>query len=334
MAEKKANDSTSASPPPKEVSYKLARNLAAGTMCGCFVVMTFNPLDCLRIRWQVEKTHHGVSLWEFSQKIIKKEGLWGGLWRPGLYANGAAASISVGTRMGIYPFLRDGIIKKLEHQTKHPGVMFIAGLLPGMFGYWVSTPLWQIKTRLQAETGLLVNGTYTTGACKGQKPTMIGLFDGLSRVYQQDGFLALYRGALPLMLRGGMMSSGQAQLKGMSSNLMMFLGYDFTKTNAKSYGLLRDGPLLHVLASCTAAFLSTTFAAPFDIILTRMQAAPALGIKYSGPIHCVQSMIKEEGVAVFYRGWTVFFTRVAPVFTVLMPLYEQVRCLFGLGYLD
>jgi hypothetical protein len=124
------------------------------------------------------------------------------------------------------------------------------------------------------------------------------------------------------MLRGGMMSSGQ------------FLGYDFTKTRAKSSGVMRDGPVLHVLASTVAAFLSTTFAAPFDIILTRMQSAPTLGRHYDGFFHCVRVMAKEEGALVFYRGWTVFFSRVAPVFTCLMPFYEQVRLAMGLGYLN
>mmetsp|Transcript_15191 Transcript_15191/g.22995 ORF Transcript_15191/g.22995 Transcript_15191/m.22995 type:complete len:308 (-) Transcript_15191:158-1081(-) len=302
-------------------SKDFLKNLFAGTLCGSTVVMSFNPLDCLRIRWQVSKAKD-MSMIAFSSKIIKEEGFIRGLAAPGLKANGFAASVSVGSRMGIYPFLRDGIIKKLEHKEKHPGVMFLAGLMPGMFGYWVSTPLWQIKTRLQAETGLISNGIYTTGACKGSKPVITGLFQGLSHVWRVEGFPQLYRGALALMLRGGGMSSGQ------------FLGYDFTKTKMKSLGILRDGPILHVIASTVGAFLATTFSAPFDIVFTRMQAAPSMGIKYNGPLHCATSMIRQEGFMVMYRGWTVFFSRVAPVFTTLMPFYEQVRRMLGLGYMN
>eukprot|EP00954_Amorphochlora_amoebiformis_P025402 1372665-Amorphochlora_amoeboformis.AAC.1 len=37
------------------------------------------------------------------------------------------------------------------------------------------------------------------------------------------------------------------------------------------------------------------------------------------------SQARSEGLTVFYRGWSVFFSRVAPVFTCLMPFYEQVN---------
>ncbi|GAB5367323.1 hypothetical protein AAMO2058_001220500 [Amorphochlora amoebiformis] len=306
-----------------EVSFPFARNLAAGTFCGSIVVMTFNPLDCLRIRWQVTNQRQYKSITHFSHTILQKEGLIQGLWKPGLIVNGLAASVSVGTRMGIYPFLRDGMIAKLQHQTKHPGVMWFAGLLPGMFGYWVSTPLWQIKTRIQAEAGIVDSlGVLTTGIRKGHPPTIRSLSHGLVTIYNTQGLGGLYRGAVPLMIRGGMMSSGQ------------FLGYDFTKTQMKGHGWMKDGPMLHALASTTAAFLSTTFAAPFDIIMTRYQAAPTLGIHYKSVLHCAATMARSEGLTVFYRGWSVFFSRVAPVFTCLMPFYEQVRVVLGLGYLN
>mmetsp|Transcript_2540 Transcript_2540/g.4966 ORF Transcript_2540/g.4966 Transcript_2540/m.4966 type:complete len:307 (-) Transcript_2540:105-1025(-) len=303
-------------------SSDFARNLAAGTLSGCSVVMTFNPLDCLRIRWQVSKHSQADSLWSFSRQIIKTEGFWGGLWRPGLLSNGASASVSVGTRLGSYELIRDSIISQMGHQGKHPTVMWFSGLIPGLVGYWVSTPLWQVKTRIQAEAGVLKDGIYVTGARAGKPPEMTNLIEGLAFIIKNEGFVKLYRGATALMFRGGMMSSGQ------------FLGYDWTKTNAKAAGLLQEGPVLHVLASTVAAFLSTTFAAPFDIVFTRMQAAPTLGIHYDGVLDCARAMVREEGVMVFYRGWTVFFSRVAPVFTVMMPLWEQTRRLFGLNYMN
>jgi hypothetical protein len=41
-----------------------------------------------------------------------------------------------------------------------------------------------------------------------------------------------------------------------------FLGYDGTKTLLKKNGI-SDSPALHVAASVVAAFLATTFSAPF-----------------------------------------------------------------------
>jgi dicarboxylate transporter 10 len=91
---------------------------------------------------------------------------------------------------------------------------------------------------------------------------------------------------------------------------------------------------LHVGASIAAAFFSCTFSAPADIVMTRYQAAEVMGRSYAGPVDCVKTLVREEGMAVFFRGWSPFFVRVVPLFTINLPLYEQIRRLFGIGYLD
>ena len=112
------------------------------------------------------------------------------------------------------------------------------------------------------------------------------------------------------------------------------LGYDGSKTFAKSRGLLEDGPLLHVLSSVIAAFGATSLSAPADILLTRYQSAPMLGLKYTGLIDCARAMVREDGRGVFFRGWPLYFSRLAPVFLIYHPLYEQFRVVCRMGYLD
>lgn len=104
------------------------------------------------------------------------------------------------------------------------------------------------------------------------------------------GIAGLWRGACPLVFRGALLASGQ------------MLGYDGCKTYCKRAGLLEDGPVLHVGASVAAAFLSCTFSAPADIVMTRYQAAQIIGRAYTGPIDCVKTMVREEGLRVFFRG--------------------------------
>jgi hypothetical protein len=228
---------------------------------------------------------------------------------------------SVGIRTGSYSFVRDGILSATGGQ-KQPWLMALSGAAPGSFGYLISTPFWQIKAISQAETGLLdAKGAFSTGNRVGQLPQYTGLVSTFGRIRQTEGMRGLYRGALPLTLRGGMLSAGQ------------FLGYDGTKTFLKKQGY-SDSPLLHVTASIVAAFLATTFSAPFDLVLTRYQTGPTMGKHYSGPVACARELVREEGITVLYRGWSVFFGRVAPVFTLMMPLFEQVRYAFGLGYMD
>ena len=117
-----------------------------------------------------------------------------------------------------------------------------------------------------------------------------------------------------------------------------------------------DGPLLHVLSSIAAAFFSCTFSAPADIVMTRYRALPSthsarlsvsltgralsteaaqvIGRAYDGPVDCVKTMVREEGVGVFFRGWSPFFVRVVPLFVINLPLYEQIRRVLGIGYLN
>ena len=45
-------------------------------------------------------------------------------------------------------------------------------------------------------------------------------------------------------------------------------------------------------------------------------------------------LVRDQGPRVLFQGWTSFFGRVAPLFAFNMPLYEGVRTLMGIGYMD
>ncbi|KNC50658.1 uncoupling protein 2 [Thecamonas trahens ATCC 50062] len=317
----------------------------------------FNPLDTLRIRWQVSppgqastsssSTKGGEAvraamgrmgeggkpsnIVAFARQVIRTEGLWRGLWKPGMLANSASIACSSGLRMGFYPLLRDWLDMQFSAgeadseahaASKSPAAMALASFAAGGLGYWVSTPTYQVKVRLQAEAGKVVDGVLTTGARAGSPPRYRGLFHALYTIARDEGPTALYRGAGALLIRGALITTGQ------------LTAYDLTKTRAKAAGLLGDGPVLHVVASIVAAFFMTTLSAPADILMTRYQTAPQMGKSYRGLIHCASCMIRDEGPMVFYRGWTAFFVRLAPLNLVLFPLYEQLRRLFGLEYMD
>ena len=102
-----------------------------------------------------------------------------------------------------------------------------------------------------------------------------------------------------------------------------------------AFAILDDGPALHVVASVAAAFWSSTLSVPADVLMTRYQtAAQQRGIAYRGIGHCAASIASTEGPRVFFRGWTPLFCRLAPLYCVFLPMYEQARRLFGLGYLQ
>ena len=129
-----------------------------------------------------------------------------------------------------------------------------------------------------------------------------------------------------MVVRGAALSAGQ------------FLGYDgakkFFRNNneqrkrgeATLFAIsLEEGPLLHFVSSLSAAFFATTFCLPFDLILNRYANAKLVGKEYRNLLDCAVQNVRSDGVNVLFRGWTYMFVRVASIFCVYMPAYEQVR---------
>mmetsp|Transcript_4243 Transcript_4243/g.12054 ORF Transcript_4243/g.12054 Transcript_4243/m.12054 type:complete len:294 (+) Transcript_4243:69-950(+) len=286
---------------------ELLRNSVCASVAAAATAGLFNPLDTLRVRWQLspvlvaQPLAAGASLPAFARGIVAAEGLVGGLWRPGFVATMSAMATSGGIRMGCYPHLRDWAG---GGAAKTPGLMFGTGLVAGAAGYWVSCPLFQAKTRLQA----LGTSTGTTRE--------------LLALWREGGARGLFRGAGPLVARGALLGAGQS------------LGYDGTKTALSQRSrIMRDGPALHALASVAAALLGTVLAAPADYVMTRYQAAAQAGRPFAGPASCLLAVLREDGAPALFRGWSPFFLRMAPAFVMFHPMYEQLRLLAGLSYM-
>lgn len=248
-----------------------------------------------------------TSMFTFAQQIVNVEGVFSGLWRPGGVASMLAMGCSAFVRMGTYPYIRDWLVGKHE---KTPAIMFGTGFAAGGVGYFIACPLFQAKTRSQAVTVM------------SSPKKVFGVAHHLSTVWHEGGLPACYRGASPLVARGALFMAGQA------------LGYDGTKTLlAQRNSVLKDGPVLHVLASATAALFAATFSAPADYIMTRYQTASQMKVAWSSPGACLMEVVKNEGPFVLYRGWLPYFGRIFPVFLTMLPLMEQLRYTAGLGYM-
>ena len=291
--------------------YDVAAGLGAAGFAGGLSVAIMNPLDTLKVRYQVA-TEPGA-MRAFAGQILRREGLWRGLWLPGVNANFWGIGVSSVGRVGCYPYVRDGLLKAVGLE-KNAGVMFVAGLLAGAVGYLVSSPVYQVKTLAQAEAGLLENGVFTTGASSGKAPRYASLVQGLATL-KRDGHL--WRGAGALVVRGALLSAG------------MQVGYDGFKTWAKRRGVLDDGPVLHGLAACAGGVGAGICATPADVVMTRYQASST----YGSAVGAAADILRTDGVLAFYRGFTPFVVRLGPVFLISLPLTEQIRRLAGLGYL-
>lgn len=315
----------------RKSQQELAANVTASFCTGVTIISFTNPTDTLKCRWQVVGKSTQQSFLAYARTILAEEGLWAGLWRPGLHPNQLAMGCAIGGRNGFYPIVRDtlGYLTPGESGKVGPTGMFAAGLLAGMCGYAVASPLLQIKTQIQAEAGRVgAEGLYETGVRAGSAPSYRSSFHAVQSIMASGGVRALWRGASVIIGRGATVSASQ------------LMAYDGTKTEAKKRGLLGDGPFLHVFASLNAALFCTTMSMPLDVVLTVYQSAHSLGgerlEKYgrNGPLACAGVMLRESGPTVFMRGWTAAFMRLAPTCVASFWLYEQLRRLVGIGFLD
>ena len=294
---------------------ELFRNFAASATTGAITMAATNPLDCLKARWQVSPA---ASMWSLASKIVAEEGIVRGLWSPALALNCIACTCSMGFRVGLYPVIRDSLPGE-----KTAAQMLAAGSLSGCCGYFLASPLFMVKTQIQAEAGRVAGGLLVSGAKAGAKPSYRSGLHGLRSVLQLSGVRGLWNGAATFTMRGATLSSTQ------------LMGYDLTKTTFLGRGWLEDGPVLHVTASLVASLLVCTCVMPLDVTLTRFQTGKiGIGRVYASPWQCASAMLHNEGAAVFMRGWTAMFARMGPSSVATFYLYEQIRILMGLTYLD
>lgn len=290
---------------------ELARNIIAAASTTAFCVSLLNPLDVLRIKWQTRPPANGSppgesSLWRFAAKITREGGgIINALYRPGLGVNAASVACSSGLRLGLYPVTKDSLSFLLGHDEAldtRPQIMLASGFLSGALGFFLATPLFTAKIQAQS---------YQAGAGKAGRDYLTALI--------RSGHP--FKGASILVARGALFSAGFSA------------GYDGTKSQFRQRGFT-ESPWIHAGASIVAAFFATAVAAPFDSILTRYQSMRIAPNSSSiSPLTCATNMFREGGIRVFFKGWTLFFSRVAPLFLIQLPLYEQTRKLLGMDFM-
>ena len=302
-----------------EDALKVVMNLLASGVSGGIGAALTNPVEVLKVRYQVSLGSGSMS--SFACEIVQAEGFWRGFCTPGCSANAWFIGISSVGRVGLYPSIRDSIVAARGGDVAAPtGTdMFAGGLVAGAIGYGAATPVFAQKTVQQAEAGLCdaATGLLTTGARAGSAPTTPGGWpSGVARVVRDGGVAGAFKGASPLIVRGALISAGN----------MLF--YDYFKRAVKDTPL-PDGPVTHVLASIAGAVGSTVCGTPADVITTRYMAARG---EYTSPVNCATTIVRQEGALALYRGALPLFGKLAPLYLLSLPLYEQIRGVMGLGY--
>jgi solute carrier family 25 citrate transporter 1 len=157
----------------------------------------------------------------------------------------------------------------------------LGGMMGGIAEAVCLHPLDTIKTRLQ------LSGQKVKAGNKSAPTQYSGFVDCATKTFRNEGPLALYKGvtvsATSLVCKYFLRFYTNFQL------LALITGGNRAPTNAENV-------VAGISAGTIEALIIVT---PFEVVKTRLQGSMN---KYSGPIHCLTTIIKREGVSGLWKG--------------------------------
>jgi len=160
-------------------------------------------------------------------QIAREEGIICGLLTPGLSASVTRSLLYGAYRVGLYPTVRDSVGRSMgnTHTSNASSLIqqrILSGMITGGLGSMISCPLDVIRTRMQADAGLIVAKAqsctnplipqqyYATGLRKGQAVRYTGMFSAFITIWKEEGLVnGLYRGASVTIARACVLNGSQ-----------------------------------------------------------------------------------------------------------------------------
>ncbi|KAG2486912.1 hypothetical protein HYH03_014411 [Edaphochlamys debaryana] len=268
-----------------------------------------NPLDVIKTRLQLHRrsTVPGVrppGLVRTGVMLVREEGVLG-LWK-GLTPALARGFVYGGMRLGLYAPTRD-LLETLASATSDGatgglaavGLKVAAGTLSGALAAGLTSPTELVKTRLQAKD------------CSAKGPVEVAL-----QVVKADGPLGLWRGAVPSMVRAGLLTASQVAT------------YDTVKREVLMLSGWGDCLATHLTSSLISGVVVTTATNPADVIKTKMFVGGASSGR--SIVQVAGDIVREDGAMGFLKGWSANYARLGPQTVIIFVISEALRSAMGL----
>jgi solute carrier family 25 oxoglutarate transporter 11 len=153
------------------------------------------------------------------------------------------------TRLGIYFSLSDYLKYTVNGGANMTAWQKIySSLIAGGIGSMVVTPADLVLIRMQSDATLPLE----------QRRNYKNVFDAFSRIVREEGFLSLWKGCTPTVVRA------------MSLNLGMFVSYDESKERLEKILGKEQANTIWILSSFMSGGIAATMSLPFDNVKTKM----------------------------------------------------------------
>jgi len=281
------------------ISKSLEPYVCGGT-AATFGSCCIHPIDLAKVRMQIYgQVNPGKPIPGFPtiiKNMISSEGVTS-LYR-GVDAAIGRQMVYGTARIGLHTKFSSMLVEKNNGQPISFAQKAASGMVSGAIAVSIGSPFDIALVRLQSD-----------GMAKPEdRRNYKNVFDALIRTAREEGFIALYHGVAPNILRGMSMNVGMMSCNDQFQEMYAgFLGDPMT-----------NGPQLptRILASLSAGFTAALFSMPFDLIKSRLMAQrpdPATGeMPYKGVMDCITKIMRTDGPLGFYNGFSAYYGRCAP----------------------
>ncbi|CAB9506709.1 uncoupling protein [Seminavis robusta] len=285
-------------------------------------------------------------------QIAREEGIVRGLLTPGLSASLTRSMLYGAYRVGLYPTIRDKVGQWSNNESSKNSATLIrnrilSGMITGGLGSMLSCPLDVVRTRLQADAGVIMAKSiscknpsipplyYATGLRQGQPVRYSGMVSALMTIWRDEGLSqGLYRGASVTIARACVLNGAQLASYDTMKQYALARGRQ-QQTHANGSQWAQEGPLLHVTCAFLSGVLAQTVIMPIDTVKSHMM----LGKGWNDVMNNVGRLLSPDGRTVhplqlckwMYRGWLPACTGQGLIMVLQMPLIEAFRRKLGVA---
>lgn len=289
----------------------------AGGLSATSISVAMNSVDHVKTRLQIQQnivpSHAFEPYKSFSNafvRVYREEGFVI-LQGRGLFSSALREMSYSSVRMGLYDVFKHMLHMDGTGSDAGLAKKILAGGCAGAIGSYLANPFDLIKIRQQGELPVM-----TSNGLQPSKPQYKHTFAAIHQIYANEGgFKGLYRGVSATVARAAVVTSAQLS------------SYDHTKHVLISHLHMDDRFETHLISSLVAGLCTAIASNPVDVIKTRYMNDQKA---YKGIVDCVIQTIKKEGGKALYKGFAPNYIRLGSHCLFTLPLYEQMRKVFGL----
>lgn len=272
------------------------KDLTAGTVGGVFQVLSAMPFDTIKVRLQVQSRTNPLysGPMDCLRKTVANEGVLG-LYK-GTLSPLAGVGACVAIQFGALEYTKRALVDRRRAAGKDDNLgvaeLFFAGMVAGGANSVVSSPVEHIRIRMQLQT-----------AAAGEGAAYKGTVDCLQQIARQHGMNGVFKGYNTTLFRETL---GYGGYFAMYDLLMRAMVGSRDSTESVPVGKV-------MLAGGLAGFGMWVPAYPIDVIKTKLQAESLSNPELRTFMRTARTIMAEDGVAGFFRGFTPCMLRAMPV---------------------